>query len=310
MGLLRHVETGRTAALEPEHLVGRRHRSDLVLNEGYVSVEHASIRWGGTGWEVRDLDSLNGTLVNGKRLRPRHALRLRCGDLLTFGRGEQTWELVDDAAPRVMVVPLDEPGDALFIDGDILAMPSRDDPRATVFRDADGAWHLEQEHEVALLNHHSVFEVGGRRFRFSCRDVLPETSMIDCRNPKGTELARVRLSFRVSKDEEHVELALLHESGERVDLGTRNFNYALLVLARQRISDALEGTQDSACGWMYQDDLVHGLKISSERLNIDIFRIRTHFAGIGIVDAGKVIERRPRTRQLRIGTSALAVEMI
>jgi hypothetical protein len=126
----------------------------------------------------------------------------------------------------------------------------------------------------------------------------------------GTELQDVRLLFRVSQDEEHVELLLERTSGEWVDLGSRTFNYALLVLARQRQSDSKEGVQDSACGWMYQDDLLDGLKLTSERLNIDIFRIRSLFAGIGILDAAKVVERRPRSRQLRIGIAALTIQTI
>jgi hypothetical protein len=259
---------------------------------------------------VRDLDSLNGTLVNGQRLRPRSACRLRRGDRLTFGRTEQTWELIDDSGPRVMVVPLDAPGEPIFVDGDILALPSRDDPKVTVFRDADGVWHLEHEHEVAILSHHAAFETAGRNYRFSCPDVVPETSTIDWKDRVETELSQASLSFRVSKDEEHVELLLQRENGDRIDLGTRNFNYALLVLARQRLLDAAEGALDSACGWMYQDELLEGLKISSERLNIDIYRIRSHFACMGVTDAAKIVERRPRTRQLRIGMSALSIEII
>jgi hypothetical protein len=310
MGTLRHVTTGQTMALEPEHLVGRRPRSDTNIHETYVSVEHASIRWGSQGWEVRDLDSLNGTLVNGQRIRPRQASRLRAGDRITFARAEQTWELVDDSAPRVLVVALANPGAPIFIDGDILALPSDDDPRATVFRDADGAWYLEQEHEVVRLSHHAVFETSGHAYRFSCPDVVPETSTVDWHERPGTELSHVRLLFRVSQDEEHVELLLERTGGEWVDLGSRTFNYALLLLARQRLSDAADGIQESACGWMYQDDLLDGLKISSERLNIDIFRIRTHFAGIGVLDAAKVVERRPRSRQLRIGIVALTIQTI
>jgi hypothetical protein len=209
-----------------------------------------------------------------------------------------------------MMVPLANPGAPIFIDGDILALPSDDDPRATVFRDGDGAWYLEQEDEVVQLAHHAVFETSGQAYRFSCLEVVPETSTVDWYERMGTELAQVRLLFRVSRDEEHVELLLERTSGEWVDLGTRTFNYALLLLARQRVSDATDGVQESASGWMYQEDLLDGLKITSERLNIDIFRIRTHFAAIGILDAAKVVERRPRSRQLRIGIAELAIETI
>ena len=309
MGILRHVTTGRTAVLDPEHLVGRRQRSELSLAEAYISVEHASIRWGSQGWEVRDLDSLNGTQVNGTRIRPRQACRLRRGDRLTFARPEQTWELVDDSAPRVMLVPMEAPGDPIYVDTEILALPSQDDPKVTIFRDADGTWQLEQDDDIVPLAHHEVFEMAGQAYRFCCPDVVPETSNADWRDCVG-ELSDVRLTFRVSKDEEHVELALVREDGDRLELGSRNFNYVLLLLARQRVDDAEKGLQETSCGWMYQDDLLNDLKVTSERLNIDIYRIRSHFANIGILDAAKIVERRPRTRQLRIGTAAVVFEEI
>jgi pSer/pThr/pTyr-binding forkhead associated (FHA) protein len=64
-------------------LVGREIDNDLVLNDDLSSRRHAEIRWENGHAHVRDLDSLNGTLVNGQSARGR--LPLRSGDVLQFG---------------------------------------------------------------------------------------------------------------------------------------------------------------------------------------------------------------------------------
>jgi hypothetical protein len=43
------------------------------------------------------------------------------------------------------------------------------------------------------------------------------------------------------------------------------------------------------------------------QLNIDVHRIRKQFAEVGVLDAANIVERRPRTRQLRIGTGRLSI---
>ena len=45
-----------------------------------------------------------------------------------FGSPEQVWEVVDDGAPRAMVVPIDARGEPLYVDGDILPLPSQENP--------------------------------------------------------------------------------------------------------------------------------------------------------------------------------------
>jgi hypothetical protein len=168
---------------------------------------------------------------------------------------------------------------------------------------------VEREDEIAPLSNNQVFEAAGRRFRFSCPDVAAETKTIDWPEGAYVELARLRLRFRVSRDEEHVEMQA--DFGRRTwDLGSRGHNYLLLLLARHRLDDAARQLPDTACGWVYQDEIVGSLKTSPERLNIDIFRIRRQFAGIGVSDAGHVVERRPTTKQIRLGVAVLSIDPI
>jgi len=52
---------------------------------------------------------------------------------------------------------------------------------------------------------------------------------------------------------------------------------------------------------------VRGLNIEPTQLNLEVYRIRQQFSAIGVPDAATIVERRPRTRQLRIGSPHLTV---
>jgi pSer/pThr/pTyr-binding forkhead associated (FHA) protein len=63
--------------------VGRGYAADLSLTDPEVSREHASVRVDGTTVVVEDLESANGTKVNGVPIES--ATRLEHGDVMTVG---------------------------------------------------------------------------------------------------------------------------------------------------------------------------------------------------------------------------------
>jgi pSer/pThr/pTyr-binding forkhead associated (FHA) protein len=69
--------------------VGRAPRADFVVDAALVSRLHCRLTAGATELEVVDLDSTNGTYVNGERT-PR--AMLKTGDRLGVGRVELTVE--------------------------------------------------------------------------------------------------------------------------------------------------------------------------------------------------------------------------
>ena len=71
--------------------VGRAPRADFIVDAALVSRLHCRLTAGATEIEVVDLDSTNGTYVNGGRT-PRATLKT--GDRLGVGRVELTVELV------------------------------------------------------------------------------------------------------------------------------------------------------------------------------------------------------------------------
>ncbi len=58
---------------------------------------------------------------------------------------------------------------------------------------------------------------------------------------------------------------------------------------------------------MDKDELSNGLRMTPQSIDGEIFRIRRHFAAHGISDPSSVIERRERTRLIRIGFDQLRV---
>lgn len=62
--------------------IGRDAENDIVLNEPDISLEHARITRSGGQWRLVDLNSTNGTFVNGKRVD--HSV-IQFGDEIAFG---------------------------------------------------------------------------------------------------------------------------------------------------------------------------------------------------------------------------------
>ena len=119
-------------------------------------------------------------------------------------------------------------------------------------------------------------------------------------------VAQMRLRFRVSRDEEQVELTGFL-GDRRLDLQIRAHHYPLLLLARRRLADRAAGAPEPDQGWMALDDLLRMLQLTEVHFNITIHRARTQLGKLGVADAASLVERQPRTRRLRLGVSQLEV---
>ena len=69
--------------------VGRAPRADFIVDAALVSRLHCRLTAGATELEVLDLESTNGTYVNGERT---ERAKLKTGDRLGVGRVELTVE--------------------------------------------------------------------------------------------------------------------------------------------------------------------------------------------------------------------------
>jgi hypothetical protein len=294
LGRLQENGTGRCFEMEPEYVIGRSPISSLVIKNHMVSSQHAVLRWTGSEWILRDLGSRNGTLVDGVRVL-RTPQSIKRGAVLCFGTSEESWTLVDASPPLPLLFPLDG-GPPVAIIGDLIALPSSEDPSVTLFRDADGGWRLERGDEATIpLDTGDTVRVGNFQWRFRDPGSLVRTTEF-----VQSDTSEPVLSFTVSSDEEHVELRA-DVADVQIDLGASPRYYLLLTLARQRAADRVAGLSETSCGWVYQDDLMRSLGVGQQQLNIDVFRIRRQVSDKGLPGAATIIERRPRTRQLRLG---------
>jgi hypothetical protein len=65
--------------------IGQGPQNDIVLDDDSVSTSHAQIEYRSDGWFLTDLESKNGTYVNGNRLVPGVATAVPDGAMVAFG---------------------------------------------------------------------------------------------------------------------------------------------------------------------------------------------------------------------------------
>jgi hypothetical protein len=77
------LRSGQRLDLEPVTVIGRHPRATIVLDDAFVSSEHAQLSWSDGRWWITDLDSTNGTIVNGRDVSVPTGLRY--GDTIDIG---------------------------------------------------------------------------------------------------------------------------------------------------------------------------------------------------------------------------------
>lgn len=304
MGTLRGP-SGPDLFLLADTLLGRSDRSDVRVDDRAVSSEHARIVWTGRAWVLRDLGSRNGTWHDGRRLDPGGSVALAAGSTIGLGTDVPRFVLASASPPSVAAIR----DDGLLRTGtaQLLALPDDDDPEVVIVGEA-GTWRAETvdgEHAVA---DGALVEARGRSFRLRLPEPVQGTWERD--SATGRSIAHAALHFRVSRDEEHVELDV-ELDGRRHPLGSKAHHYVLMVLARLRQHDAGDPSlEDTARGWVVQEDLTRMLGAREGALHTAVFRARAELAELGLVDAAGVVERRKGSRQLRLGVNRFTVTTI
>ncbi len=99
--------------LEPENILGR----ESGLKTETMSRRHCQIVTKENRWFLADLDSTNGTFLNGKKMKPREWYSLKVGDEVEFGSmvfnfaGPRSKNEANIEAPRADTVSIVEPRD-------------------------------------------------------------------------------------------------------------------------------------------------------------------------------------------------------
>lgn len=83
--------------------IGRVSDNDIQIDDPSVSSHHARVIYEGGGWTLKDLDSTNGTRVNGENIQ---SARLEGADMVRFGKVEARFETASGGESK----PLPEAG--------------------------------------------------------------------------------------------------------------------------------------------------------------------------------------------------------
>lgn len=298
---LRALENTKEFVLEGETIVGRSPNCAMRLDDQRVSAPHATLRWLHDRWVIRDLNSTNGTWVNGQRVEPQAEVVLATGDRIVFGHADHEWEVSNIDPPAPMATPL-AGGPSCVIKSGVIAIPSDEEPIATIFRDSHGGWLFESEEEVRRIESGDVVTIGSSWWRFSS----PYDWQSTTRTTPLRLLSDATLAFQVSRDEEYVSLAA-SAGTEFIDLGSHAAYYFLLTLARAREKDVRQGVEEGEAGWVHREELARMLVCNEPHLNVWIHRIRAKLENHGFLDYSAIVERKERTGMMRIGVSRITV---
>jgi pSer/pThr/pTyr-binding forkhead associated (FHA) protein len=171
-------------------IVGRSRSCDLALRSPDASRRHAEIAPGASGWLVRDLDSTNGTFVNGERIRERP---LRPGDRIEIGSdaitfcevGVEIERLDAGASGEAQTMMVERPALGESFQGDLAEIPTfavlqilelgrktgclhteTDAGPGRIWLDEGAPTHAETKHQRGFDAAVAVVHAAAGRFRF------------------------------------------------------------------------------------------------------------------------------------------------
>ena len=147
---------------------------------------------------------------------------------------------------------------------------------------------------------------------FALREVACQVLAYTCGSPATggpmtpmLSLDAVALCFRVSRDEEHIELEIV-AGMRRIALPVSTIWFTLLTLARERLADQERGVADAEAGWLDTCELQRMLKVSPDVLNHHVLRSRKAFAAAGVQGYQGIIDRS-RVGKIRVGIDRLVI---
>lgn len=283
MGRLKNLETGRQYVLLHYTRIGRSRRCDLTIRRGFVSSEHAIVRFHGGAWTVRDLNSQNGTTLDGVLLSKRADQRITRGVRLDFGQREEGWILIDDAPPNAAALgPHDVRRDA--IDG-VLALPDDDRISVTV-EQVDDRWLSDDRGEARPVIDGDKLIVDGEVWTLS----LPQ-ALIPTQNASQPvlQVGDLALHMRYSADGETFETRFEHPSGT-IELAHRTHHAVLRQLAEYLVDD--REAESAEAGWQLVEVLCSDCNLERTTLDVYVRRLRQQLLKARVQDARDLIERR------------------
>jgi hypothetical protein len=296
---------GRRVTLGSQCLIGRAPHCRVRIADKRVSWDHARLSWLREGWWLRDLNSTNGTWADGHRLGADDRIPLTVGQKLSFGHHSISYRVDSIDAPRFRLRSLTD--DRVICPANTLVgLPSDDDPLLTVCLGVRG-WSIEDSNQVRMLLDQETIEFGQERWQAEVPPITDDVA--ETGTQREQPLIDVRdliLELDVTADREDIS-ATVTVDGRAYQMPNRSHHELLLLLVEARLSAQHQRVSDEDAGWMTLDEATRSAAVGINKLNLDIFRLRREFEGLGLRDPRQLIERRESRREIRVGTGKLAV---
>lgn len=296
---------GQNQSLGHRTLIGRAAYCGVVLTDPRVSAEHASVYFDKGTWYLRDLASTNGTFLDGAKIDLGRKHALVPGASIGFGAPTPSYRLINDEPPR-MRLRNQATGERIEPQLGLHVLPNEAHPVVTIFQGLDG-WYEERDGAVRQLADFSEIQIDEECWTIEIPPPGSETAQTGLARAGGwANFDDVFLRFDVSRDRESIVLLIVAGSESRV-VTNRAYHELLLILAEARVRSAAEGVAEQEQGWLHTDELCKRIAGDISKVNVDVFRARQQLDQLGVVESHRIVERRPNTRQLRLGTASVAI---
>ena len=309
VAVIANEASGRRCTLGAHTLMGRAPHCGFLVSDDSVSTEHASLSFRDARWWLRDLGSTNGTYLDGQLVEPGRPVAVQAGSMISLGdvTPALSWKVVRLGRPDALARRMTD-GQERRASGGMLYLPDDETVRLTVAV-SEQRWMAETEAGEHPVEDQSVVQIGDEVWLLelpppSATGQLPATSPTSRRR---RYLAAAEARFRVSRDEEDIQFELRWPD-ETVPVPQRAFHYLLALLARERVADGERGIPLPDRGWVETEALAEGLRITRQKLNLDVSRARRQLADLGVDDAFTLIERRSAVGRIRLGAARVQVE--
>ncbi|MFN2225945.1 MAG: FHA domain-containing protein, partial [Anaerolineae bacterium] len=239
--------------------LGRSQDNDIILEDRKVSSQHAQLSLGRDGWMVGDLNSSNGTYVDGQQLAPRRPVPLGPGSVVQIGDFQfQLRQPAPDEAPppqvgdRVSISAQSRPGLAAYFGGRLVKMPLEGDV-LTLGRSPDNNLEIP---DSLVSGHHARLERRGQTYRIVDMGSTNGLTYQGQRVPEHTFADgdviyigdRVALQYRAhigfvppsaarqaeGPKTQYLDMRSLPKAGRRITIGRHSSN--VLVIKHPRVS--------------------------------------------------------------------------
>lgn len=303
MARLLKLDSEQTVLLRTTHVFGRSSSAvNTRITDANVSRVHASLVWQNFEWVLQD-KSTNGTFVNNTRVQKDTQVKLQPGDIIQFGSPQaDKWQLESDDAPVSILVPRGGSEPELQLK-EMLVLPNEDSPELTFYQDEQRNWLCETQETTTTLEDGDVLESKDKSWTFVSNTSDAETHFATF----ASQDTFLTMQFKVSQNEEHVTLSIKYGQ-HQFDLGNKTYNYLLLLLARQWLSDKQNKVPDIDCGWLDKSVLCKELRTQEQYMNIQIYRHRKQLSAMlpdGLI-LPPSIERR--LREVRLNCHAIDIQ--